>query len=152
MKRISIPLLLALFTSGCVSISKLPQHVTDVDFNLKREGKTGWGSYERNLFFEDVERQDIGRAAEASLVRNGFTIKRRAPDTSFVIGRHGMTARDWNVVAGVYCIALRDGVAAKILVETSRDVSLIPPFGDTTSKDWLGLIAADMRRRLKARK
>lgn len=131
-----IPLLatpLSLFLVGCVSISSMPQSADKVDFSPAQEGRTGFSKYEEVYFLKGVDNRTAYLATKEGLADAGFTIKRANYDAGMVIGEHGMTAYDWNVVAGVYLQSEKKGTHVKIIVEGSKDVGF---WGDMTADSW----------------
>ena len=59
-----------------------------------------------------------------------------------MLGEHGITAYDWNIVAGVYIKSDVDGSTAKAIVEGSKDVGF---WGDMTASSWAQDIFKGMR-------
>lgn len=129
--------------SGCVSINSMPQSAIEVSFDSSDEGRTGWSRYEETTFFRGANRRTVYLAAKAGLADAGFTIKRANFEKGMAIGEHGMTAYDWNVVAGVYIQEATDGMNAKVLIEGSKDVGF---WGDMTASSWAQDILKGMRR------
>lgn len=137
-----LPLLLV----GCVSVNSLPQSAASVDFDGGKEGRTGWAKYEEVFHVRGIDKRTAYLAAKAGLANAGFTIKRADYGEAFAIGEHGMTAYDWNIVAGVYIKELSDGCFAKILVQGSKDVGF---WGDMTEKSWPQEIFKGMREYIR---
>ena len=81
-------------------------------------------------------------AAKAGLADAGFTIKKASFEDGFAIGEHGMTAYDWNVVAGVYIKPDEGGAMFKAIVEGSKDVGF---WGDRTATSWVEKIFKGVR-------
>jgi len=135
-------LLLSLMLAGCASINSLPQSAADIDFSRGKEGRTGWSKYEEVFRFRGVDKRTSYFAAKAGLAHAGFTIKRADYDRAFMIGEHGITAYDWNIVAGVYIREESDGCLAKVLVQGSKDLGF---WGDMTGKSWPQEIFEGMR-------
>lgn len=128
--------------SGCTSINSMPQTASQVNFAPKSEGRTGWSKYEEVMFFRGVDKRTAYLAGKAGLADAGFTIKRASYEGGTIIGEHGMTAYDWNVVAGVYIRSEEDGSSAKVLVQGSKDIGL---WGDMTDSSWTQDILKGMR-------
>ena len=131
------------FLSGCASVSSLPQSADLVTFEGAPEGKTGWSEYQEVATFPGISLRTGFDAAKAGLADAGFALRRADFEQRTVIGAHGMTAHDWNIVAGVYLRALDDGVQAKVVVEGSKDFGFS---GDATSGAWTGEILKGMRK------
>ena len=137
-----LPLFL-LLVSGCASINSLPQSASAVDFDQGKEGRTGWSKYEEVFFFRGIDRRTAYFAAKAGLADAGFTIKRADYESGCALGEHGMTAYDWNIVAGVYIKETGEGCLAKVLVQGSKDTGF---WGDMTGSSWPQDIFKGMRK------
>jgi len=59
-----------------------------------------------------------------------------------VIGEHGMTAHDWNVIGGVYFKERHQDTQVKVIIEGSKDIGFS---GDVTSEGWTGKILKGLR-------
>lgn len=139
----TLTLLLAILTlSGCVSMSSLPQSAAEADFDRGEEGKTGWAEWQDTLYVKGVDARTAYMAAKAGLADAGFTIKKASFEDGFAIGEHGMTAYDWNVVAGVYIKPDEGGAMFKAIVEGSKDVGF---WGDMTATSWVEKIFKGVR-------
>jgi len=138
-----IMLLTAAFSiSGCVSVSSLPQSAVQADFNREKEGKTGWAKWEDAMHISGVDMRTAYMAAKSGLGNAGFIVKKGSFNSGCVIGEHGITAEDWNIVAGVYLRPDQTGVLVKLIVEGSKDLGFE---GDTTAANWVELIFGGMR-------
>lgn len=124
---------LCLFLCACASITSMPQSAEEVSFSAADEGRTGWSKYEEVYFLKGVDRRTAYLAAKEGLATAGFTIKKANYEKGMAIGEHGMTAYDWNVVAGVYIQEEKKGTAVKVLVHGSKDVGFL---GDMTADSW----------------
>lgn len=143
--RLILALSLVLILSGCASMNSLPQSAADVDFADAVEGKTGWSEYQGQIDLPKVDDRTAYEAAKAGLRNAGFTVARANLDSLAVIGQHGMTAYDWNVVAGVYIQNNENLTRFKVLVEGSKDIGFS---GDATGSDWVGHILAGVQNYL----
>lgn len=124
----------------------LPQEAASVDFTAP-EGKTGWSKYEHVERFAGYKPDQLYEAAKVGLGSAGFSLRKADMAKGIVVGEHGMTAHDWNVIAGVYFKEI-DGVpTVKIIVEGSKDIGFS---GDVTSDGWTGKILKSMREHLNA--
>ncbi len=142
LKNLTITFLILLL-SGCVSIKSLPQSSSEANFNPEKEGRTGWSKYEEVFFFKGVDKRTAYLAAKAGLADAGFTIKRASYKKLFAIGEYGMTAYDWNIVAGVYVKPEEpEGCWVKVHVKGSKDVGF---WGDMTASSWTQDIFKGMR-------
>ena len=131
-----------LLSTGCASVNSLPQSASEVDFTTTIEGKTGWSEYQGIIDVAKVDESTAYEAAKAGLRSSGFTLRRGDIENLTVIGAHGMTAYDWNVVAGVYIRTTNDATMFKIVVEGSKDIGFS---GDATGSDWVGRIQGGIR-------
>ncbi len=140
--RFALILFLILALTGCVSISSLPQSADKVNFSSDLEGRTGWSKYEEVMFFRGVDKRTAYLAAKEGLSTAGFTIKKASYDNGLIIGEHGMTAYDWNIVAGVYIQEEKKGTNTKVIVEGSKDIGF---WGDMTEQSWPQRILKGMK-------
>jgi hypothetical protein len=136
--------LAAILVQGCATIGMLPQDVAEVDFDTP-EGKTGWSQYEHVENFHGYNVDQIYDAAKVGLGDAGFSLRKADKSKGFVIGEHGITLHDWNVLAGVYFRELNDTMKVKVIVEGSKDTGFS---GDVTSDGWTGKILKGMREYL----
>lgn len=144
MRQILIALML-IFTAGCASVKSLPQSADEVDFDSTIEGKTGWSEYQGIISVSKIDEKIAYEAAKAGLRNAGFTVSRGDFDNLTVMGQHGMTAYDWNVVAGVYIKTGESKTQFKTVVEGSKDIGFS---GDATGTDWVGQILGGVRNYL----
>lgn len=126
-------ILLSCLLANCASLDSLPQSAAAVQFERGEIGRTGWSEYQDIMFVKGISLETAFMAAKEGLATSGFTIKRGSFDRGFAIGEHGMTAVDWNIVAGVYFQARENGVIFKIIAEGSKDIGL---WGDHTARSW----------------
>lgn len=132
---------------GCASPSMLPKSANEVAFGSTKEGKTGWSSYREDARFQGVTKAKVIEAAKAGLGDAGFALRRVDVLQGVAMGEHGMTAHDWNVIAGVYMKEEGRDVLVVVLVEGSKDIGFS---GDVTSGGWTGKILKGMREYLKS--
>ena len=119
----------------------LPDDVSMVDFRSP-EGKTGWSKYEHIETFRGYTPDQIYASAKVGLGSAGFSLRSADLSKGKVVGEHGMTAHDWNVIAGVYFKQIDEGTNVKVIVEGSKDIGFS---GDVTSDGWTGKILKGMR-------
>ena len=143
MKRLIVVAALAVLAAGCASTRSLPESADVAGFDSGVEGKTGWSEYQEVATFPGVSLRDGFDAAKAGLGDAGFALRKADFEKRMVVGAHGMTAHDWNVVAGVYLREIPEGVQAKVHVEGSKDIGFS---GDATSGAWTGEILKGMRK------
>lgn len=141
MAKFALILMLCLI-SGCASVSSLPQTASEVDFDTTLEGQTGWSEYQGAIEVPRIDDKTAYEAAKAGLRNAGFTLNRGDFNNMTVIGKHGMTAYDWNVVAGVYVKTDETKTVFKTVVEGSKDIGFS---GDATGSDWAGRILGGVR-------
>jgi len=141
MKNLMFVMLFIGFFSGCASVGMLPKNSNEVNFDGV-EGKTGWSQYQHNENFKNTTIDNIYEAAKIGLGNAGFSLRKADKSMGYVIGEHGMTAHDWNVIAGVYFKKYENDVKVKVIVEGSKDIGFS---GDVTSDGWTGKILKGMR-------
>jgi hypothetical protein len=147
MKRFLITTLASLLLVGCASVHSMPQSANEVSFELSEEGRTGWSEYQDTIFVKGVDKRTAYLAAKAGLADAGFTIKKASFENLYAVGEHGMTAYDWNVIAGVYIKEEPGkGVWIKTLVEGSKDVGF---WGDMTASSWTQNILKGVREYIR---
>ena len=127
---------------GCVSIASLPQSAAEVSFDLSREAPTGGSQYEETILFRHADAHTTYLAAKAGLADAGFTIKQASFDKRMALGEHGMTAYDWNIVAGVYIHDATEGTYVKVLIRGSNDLGF---WRDMRGSSWAQDIIKGMR-------
>lgn len=142
--RFVLLLVSGILLSACATVGMLPQSAAEVDFD-GQEGKTGWSEYKHIEVFRDQTIDDIYAAAKVGLGDAGFSLRRADKSQGYVIGEHGMTAHDWNIISGVYFLADGDDVKVAIITEGSKDIGFS---GDVTSDGWTGKILMNMREYL----
>jgi hypothetical protein len=140
MRFIAVVALLLSF-SGCASVSMLPKDVSEVNFEAP-EGKTGWSQYEHVETFHGYNAEQVYEAAKVGLGNAGFSLRVADISKGMVIGEHGMTAHDWNVIGGVYFRERDQDTQVKVIVEGSKDIGFS---GDVTSDGWTGKILKGLR-------
>ena len=141
---LSIMLAASLSFPGCATVGMLPQSAAEVDFDAP-EGKTGWSEYRHVEVFRNQSVDTIYDAAKVGLGNAGFSLRRADKSLGFVIGEHGMTAHDWNVISGVYFVEDGENVKVAVITEGSKDIGFS---GDVTSDGWTGKILSGMRQHL----
>jgi hypothetical protein len=134
------------FVTACASTDMLPKTAADAGFDKGVEGKTGWSKYEEVARFDGSTREQVFNAAKAGLGSADFALVSANLGLGVVIGQHGMTAHDWNIVAGVYFRERDAGYDVKVIAEGSKDFGFS---GDATSGAWTGRILNGMRSILK---
>lgn len=123
-------------------MSSLPQRAAEIDFGSRVEGKTGWSEYQQFYTFKNHAVDEVYEAAKAGLAHAGFALVKADFSNRTVIGRHGITLHDWNVVAGIYMDEDGQDTGVKIIVEGSKDIGFS---GDVTGDNWTGKIIEGMR-------
>lgn len=132
---------LTLILQACATIGMLPQNANEVDF-YGIEGKTGWSEYKEIATFKNVTIEDVYEAAKIGLGEAGFALRKADISSGMVIGEHGITLHDWNVLAGVYFIEQQGSIKVAVIAEGSKDIGFS---GDVTSDGWTGKIINGMR-------
>ena len=136
--------LLVIFAGGCASISMLPENADAVSFG-EEEGKTGWSQYAQEETFSNYSIKQIYEASKAALGMAGFSLRKANMAEGYVIGEHGMTMHDWNVIAGIYFKTIEQEIKLKVIIEGSKDIGFS---GDVTSDGWSGKIVLYLRQYL----
>jgi hypothetical protein len=139
-------LIICVFLTGCASVSMLPESASEVDFSAD-EGKVGWSKYAHTENFRGYTPEQIYDSAKAGLGAAGFSLRQASLAGGYAKGEHGMTAHDWNIIAGVYFRENVDGTKVKVIIEGSKDIGFS---GDVTSDGWSGKILVAMRNYLNA--
>lgn len=132
MRCILIAASLALLAS-CASVSDLPQSAGEAFQSTGEIGRTGWSRYQDVMFVRGIDRQTAFLAAREGLASASFTVQRGSEAEGAVIGARGMTAYDWNVVAGVYFQERGEGYEFSVVAQGSRDVGF---WGDHSASSW----------------
>lgn len=140
---LAITVIGAMLTS-CATVGMMPKSAAEIDFDGK-EGKTGWSEYKHVEIFRDQTIDDIYAAAKVGLGDAGFSLRQADKSLGYVIGEHGMTAHDWNIISGVYFVADGNDVKVAVIAEGSKDIGFS---GDVTSDGWTGKILKSMREYL----
>lgn len=146
MNKPLIALSCALLMFGCASPSMLPRSSSEVNFGQESEGKVGWSKYREEARFKNTSTTKAIEAAKAGLGDAGFALKSVDREKGVVMGEHGMTMHDWNVVAGVYVRQDGKDSLVMVIVEGSKDIGFS---GDVTGGGWTGKILKGMRDYLK---
>lgn len=146
--RLSILAICVLCTS-CVSLDSMPQSADEVDFTAERSGDTGWAQWQESITVRAASKEHVFNAARVSLNRHGYYVKRENLDKGVVIGEHGMTAFDWNIVAGIYFKHQGNhDYKVRILIEGSKDIGFA---GDATGGASPQMLAATLRGALPSK-
>ena len=133
--------------AGCVSVSSMPQSADQVDFADATVGDTGWSSWRARTRVYAASEDQVFLVARDALAQEGFNFAGGSVDDRAVLGEHGMTLQDWNVVAGVYFTEVVDGTCQIcVLVEGSKDLGFT---GDDTARPWTQLIVAGIHDQLQ---
>lgn len=143
--KIFAVIFLVLSLSGCASKGMLPSSAAVVDFNGK-EGKTGWSQYKHQEFFKGYSVDEVYQASKVGLGNAGFSLIEADKSIGRVVGEHGMTLHDWNVIAGVFFKEADEGVNTIVIIEGSKDTGIS---GDVTGDGWSGKILKEMRDYLR---
>lgn len=142
----SLLCLLIIFAGGCASITMLPENADAVSFG-EAEGKTGWSQYAQEESFSNYSKEQIFEASKAALGMAGFSLRKANIAEGYVIGEHGMTAHDWNIIAGIYFKKIEHKIKLKVIIEGSKDIGFS---GDVTSDGWSGKIVLYLRQYLSS--
>jgi hypothetical protein len=127
----------------------LPQSASEVEFENQPEGKTGWSRYEESATLQSIDLRTAYDAAKAGMADAGFVLQKADYAKGVVLGEHGMTWNDWNVIAGVYLHEIQSATEVRVIVQGSKDIGLS---GDTTGDTWTGKILKGIRSFVAANK
>jgi len=130
---------------SCATVSMMPQSASEVNFDGV-EGKTGWSEYKQVATFSNTSIDEIYNAAKAGLGSADFELLVADKAQGYVIGEHGMTLHDWNIIAGVYFVPSKTDIKVAVIVEGSKDIGFS---GDVTGGAWSSRILKGMRNYLK---
>ena len=147
MRKLSVLILImamSLGISGCATKSMLPSDASKAEFNGK-EGKTGWSQYKHVETFHGYSIDQVYAASKVALGNAGFSLLSADKSKGVVTGEHGITAHDWNVIAGVYFKEVNTGTKVLVVIEGSKDIGFS---GDVTSDGWSGKILKGLREYL----
>jgi hypothetical protein len=140
-----LALLTLLLAPSCATVSMMPQSASEVDFDGV-EGKTGWSEYKQVATFSNTSIEEIYLAAKVGLGSAGFELLVADKAQGYVIGEHGMTLHDWNIIAGVYFVPGNTDMKVAVIVEGSKDIGFS---GDVTGDAWTSKILSGMRNSLR---
>jgi hypothetical protein len=143
MKKI-ITIISVVLLQACATTSMLPQNNAEIDFDGV-EGKTGWSQYQQAETFHNYSADQIYDAAKIGLGTAAFSLREANKSKGLVIGEHGMTLHDWNVIAGIYFKQVGNDTKVKVIIEGSKDIGFS---GDVTADGWSGKILKGMREHL----
>ncbi len=132
--------------TACASISMLPKTADQISFSEVNEGKTGWSQYQQYIRLKGVGIEKGYEAAKSALGESGFALKELNRSARRVVGEHGVTWHDWNVIAGIYFKQNQDDLEAIVIVEGSKDFGVS---GDVTGDGWSGKILNSMVEYIK---
>jgi hypothetical protein len=74
--------------------------------------------------FHGYNADKIYSAAKIGLGNAGFSLRNSNKSKGVVIGEHGMTTHDWNIIAAVYFLEEDETTKVKIIAEGSKDIGL----------------------------
>lgn len=140
--RSFIVVLLTVLLSGCATIGSLLQSPKEIDFDQRIEGKAGWSKYEEQYTFNDVKLEDAFKASKAGLASANFAVRKADLSKGLIVGEHGMTLHDWNVIAEIYLKQEGNDVIVKVIAQSSKDIGFS---GGVSSGGWTGEILSGMR-------
>lgn len=143
MKILTLLVMVALL-QACATVGMVPKDVSEIDFDAP-EGKTGWSEYQHVEVFHGYNADQVYEAAKVGLGNAGFSLRTADKSKGVVIGEHGITAHDWNVIAAVYFKEDENSTKVKVIAEGSKDIGFS---GDVTSDGWTGKILRGLREYL----
>jgi hypothetical protein len=131
MKR-SVAILGIALLAGCASVAEFPTSAQEVNFDGE-QGHTGWAKYEKTTLLTNTQLKDALAAGEKALAASRFELRKNDPAGAVVIGEHGATPFDYNIIAALYFRQEGKGVRVRIHVQASRDIGFL---GDATDRNW----------------
>jgi len=140
---ILLGVLVSVLLGACASVSDLPRRASEVDFVDHISGTPSIREYDSCVNYIGVDIEAMVEAAKFSLVKNKFNVKISSPENNVVRGEHGVSARDWNIVAGIYFKKTDRGVAVKTIVRTATSTSLYQDKRGS-AKEWVDKIAVSI--------
>jgi hypothetical protein len=144
--KYTLSVVLIFLLSSCATTNMLPDSAASVDFDAP-EGKQGWSKYKHVESFHGYTPSQIYDALKVGLGDAGFSIRIADKSLGKVIGEHGMTLHDWNIIAGTYFKQDDNVIRVMVIVEGSKDIGFS---GDVTSDGWSGKILKGTREYLNA--
>jgi hypothetical protein len=138
-------LALAAGLAGCASVSEFPASAAEVDFDGK-QGHTGWARHERTSLLRNTKLSDALPAAAKALAASHFVVVKSDPQGAVVIGEHGETSNDHNIVAALYFRQTGEDLRVRIHVQASRGLGFI---GYQIDPDWAWELEAALQGILK---
>jgi hypothetical protein len=136
---LSLPLLV-----GCAGMNDLPATAAEVDFDGE-QGHTGWAKYERTTLLKDTHLPAAMEAGERALTFSKFEIRKVDRAGAVVVGEHGATPYDYNIMAAIYFRQEGQDVRARLHVQASRDIGFL---GDATERNWTKELEASLKGNL----
>ena len=115
---------LTLALAGCASVSEFPTSAAEVDFDGE-QGHTGWARTERTLWLRNTQLNEALLAAQQALAASQFALVKSDVQGAVVIGEHGATTNDRNIIAALYFRPVGDDVRVRIHVQASRGLGFI---------------------------
>ena len=135
-------LMMALASTGCISyVEDVPANAFEVDFGGS-QGHTGWARYERTTLLRDIRLADALRGGERALVAHDFALRKSDLAAAVVVGEHGETSWDRNLIAAIYFRQEGADVRVRIHVQASRGVGF---FGHQADPDWTAYLEAALK-------
>ncbi len=117
---------------GCAGMNDLPANAAEANFDGE-QGHTGWARYERTTLLKDTRLDAALAAGERALTFSKFEIRKVDPAGAVVVGEHGATPYDYNIMAAIYFRQEGRDVRARLHVQASRDIGFL---GDATERNW----------------
>jgi hypothetical protein len=128
----TILLIIAAALAGCASVSEFPTSAAEVNFDGE-QGHTGWARHERTFMLKNTGVGEVLPAAVKALAASNFTLRKSDAQGAVVIGEHGATPFDYNIIAALYFRQAGKDVRVRIHVQASRDIGIL---GDATDRNW----------------
>jgi hypothetical protein len=117
-------LFFALTLAGCASVSEFPTSAAEVDFDGS-QGHTGWAKHERTFLLRNTQLKDALPAAAKALRASQFVVVSSDPQGAVVMGEHGETTNEHNLVAALYFRPAGNDLRVRIQVQASRGLGFL---------------------------
>lgn len=110
--------------AGCASVDEFPTNAAEVDFDGS-QGHTGWAKHERTFLLRNTQLKDALPAAAKALTAAQFVVVKSDPEGAVVMGEHGETTNEHNLVAALYFRPVGNDLRVRIQVQASRGLGFL---------------------------
>ncbi len=110
--------------AGCASVSEFATSAAEVDFDGE-QGHTGWAKHERAFLLRNTKLSDALPAAAKALRASQFVVVSSDPQGAVVMGEHGETTNEHNLVAALYFRPAGEDLRVRIKVQAARGLGFL---------------------------